>query len=277
MKYSIFLVLCSLTAVTSFIGARKDLFTRIKFRPKRTPICEIQKYGSLPCRIMSSMSLRHKESMPCKIKVIGVGGGGGNAVRRMHDSDLQWPEFWAVNTDTQALQLFNGTDVNMLPIGDEITNGLGAGSNAISGRLAAEASRDDIEKAVGNADLVFITAGMGGGTGSGAAPLVAEIARSAGALTIGIVTKPFSFEGRPRNEQAEEATKNLNNAVDALITVSNDCLLRIIPSDTPIDKAFAVVDEVLRQAVTGVSEIIMKPGLINVDFADVKAIMQQSG
>jgi cell division protein FtsZ len=219
------------------------------------------------------------DSTPCVIKVLGVGGAGGNAVKRMQveAAGQQWPELWAVNTDVQALNMFKGSSVKTLHIGEEVTRGLGAGSIPANGRLAAESSRSEISKAVENSDLVFITAGMGGGTGSGAAPVVAEMARKAGALTIGIVTKPFSFEGRPRKRQALEALRALKEEVDTLITVSNDRLLRVIPSDTPVDKAFSIADEVLRQAVVGVSDIIMKPGLINVDFADVKAIMNQAG
>lgn len=214
---------------------------------------------------------------PCKIKVIGVGGAGGNAVKRMQGAGLQGPEFWAVNTDLQALSDFKNTKVNTLHIGQDITKGLGAGSIPANGRLAAESNRREISKMVENVDLVFVTAGMGGGTGSGAAPLIAEMAKKAGALTVGIVTKPFAFEGKPRKKQAQEALESLKAEVDTLITVSNDRLLRVIPSETSLDKAFAVADDVLRQAVAGVSEIIMKPGLINVDFADVKSIMSQAG
>lgn len=216
-------------------------------------------------------------STPCIIKVVGVGGAGGNAVQRMQQSGIGGAEFWAINTDTQALGAFKHSKVKTLHIGENITKGLGAGSIAANGRLAADSSRDAISKMVENTDLVFIAAGMGGGTGSGAAPVVAELARKAGALTIAVVTKPFSFEGKPRKKQALEAIESLKSEVDTLITVSNDRLQRVIPGDTSVEKAFAIADDVLRQAVVGVSDIIMKPGLVNVDFADVKSIMSGAG
>jgi cell division protein FtsZ len=213
---------------------------------------------------------------PCVIKVIGVGGGGGNAVMRMIETGVSGVDFMAINTDSQALSKFDGlaTTVN---IGKEVTRGLGAGGNPENGRKAAEESRNDIMKLVAGTDLVFITAGMGGGTGSGAAPVVAELAREAGALTVGVVTKPFAFEGKRRMQQALSAIEKFREAVDTLIIVSNDRLLQIIPENTPLLKAFAVADDVLRQGVVGISEIILRPGLINVDFADVKAIMGQAG
>lgn len=215
--------------------------------------------------------------VPCDIKVVGVGGGGGNAVRRMFDTGVRGAEFWAMNTDVQALGGFADSGIKTLHIGQEVTKGLGSGSIPENGRRSAEVSRDDIHRAIDGADLVFITAGMGGGTGSGAAPVVAEVARKAGALTVGVVTKPFAFEGTRRMDQANNAIKALKSEVDTLITISNERLLKIVPSDTPMQKAFAVADDVLRQAVVGISEIIIRPGLINVDFADVKAIMGHAG
>ncbi len=213
---------------------------------------------------------------PCVIKVVGVGGGGGNAVTRMIETGVTGVEFCAINTDLQALSKF-GERAQTLNIGKEVTRGLGAGGIADNGRKAAEESRSEIMRMVAGSDLVFVTAGMGGGTGSGAAPIVAEIAREAGALTVGVVTKPFAFEGRRRMQQALGAIEKLREVVDTLIIVSNDRLLQIIPENTPLQKAFSVADDVLRQGVVGISEIIIRPGLINVDFADVRTIMGDAG
>ena len=213
---------------------------------------------------------------PCVIKVIGVGGGGGNAMMRMIDTGVPGVEFVAINTDLQALGRFEGT-AKTLNIGKEVTRGLGAGGIPENGRKAAEESRSEIMKLVAGSDLVFVTAGMGGGTGSGAAPIVAEVAKEAGALTVGVVTKPFKFEGRRRMQQAIQAIENLRNAVDTLIIVSNDRLLQTIPENTPLQSAFSVADDVLRQGVVGISDIIIRPGLINVDFADVRTIMGNAG
>lgn len=213
---------------------------------------------------------------PCVIKVVGVGGGGGNAVMRMIDTGVSGVEFIAINTDLQALDRFDGI-AQTLNIGKEVTRGLGAGGIPDNGRKAAEESRAEIMKLVGGSDLVFVTAGMGGGTGSGAAPIVAEVAREAGALTVGVVTKPFGFEGKRRMQQALVAIENLRAVVDTLIIVSNDRLLQIIPENTPLQRAFSVADDVLRQGVVGISEIIIRPGLINVDFADVRTIMGDAG
>lgn len=209
---------------------------------------------------------------PCVIKVIGVGGGGGNAVMRMIETGVSGVDFTVVNTDAQALARFKDV-AEIVTIGKEVTRGLGAGGIPDNGRRAAEESRAELFDAVAGSDLVFVTAGMGGGTGSGAAPIVAEVAREAGALTVGVVTKPFGFEGRKRMQQAQQAIANLREVVDTLIIVSNDRLLEIIPADTPLQKAFSVADDVLRQGVVGISEIIIRPGLINVDFADVRTIM----
>jgi cell division protein FtsZ len=213
---------------------------------------------------------------PCVIKVVGVGGGGGNAVMRMIDTGVSGVDFIAINTDLQALDRFEGI-AQTLNIGKEVTRGLGAGGIPDNGRKAAEESRAEIMKLVGGSDLVFVTAGMGGGTGSGAAPIVAEVAREAGALTVGVVTKPFGFEGKRRMQQALVAIENLRAVVDTLIIVSNDRLLQIIPENTPLQRAFSVADDVLRQGVVGISEIIIRPGLINVDFADVRTIMGDAG
>ena len=210
---------------------------------------------------------------PCSIKVIGVGGGGGNAVERMMDTIGDGVEFWALNTDAQVLGRSQDKGANILNIGTDVTRGLGAGGNPEAGRVAGEESKEEIRAIVETADLVFVTAGMGGGTGSGAAPIVAEVAKECGCLTVGIVTVPFAFEGKRRRKQAEAAISRLRQHVDTVIVVSNDRLLDIIPNDTPMERAFAVADDILRQGVVGISDIIVKPGLINVDFADVRAIL----
>lgn len=215
------------------------------------------------------------DQSPCVIKVVGVGGGGGNAVNRMVETNIGGVEFWAVNTDAQALT--KAAAPNTMNIGKDSTRGLGAGGNPEVGRSAAEESREDIARVVAGADLVFVTAGMGGGTGSGAAPVVAEVAKDLGALTVGVVTKPFGFEGRKRMQQANEAIAALQSKVDTLIVVSNDKLLQIVPDSTPLSDAFLVADDILRQGVVGISEIIVKPGLINVDFADVRTVMGNAG
>jgi len=214
---------------------------------------------------------------PCVIKVIGVGGGGSNAVDRMMDTRVAGVEFWAVNTDAQALGRSNAKGASVLNIGVGVTRGLGAGGNPEVGRMAAEESREEVKAMVDGSDLVFVTSGMGGGTGSGAAPVVAEIAKEAGALTVGIVTKPFIFEGTRRMKQATEAIARLKQNVDTVIVVSNNKLLEIIPDNTPLEASFAVADDILRQGVVGISEIIVRPGLINVDFADVRSVMNNAG
>ena len=214
---------------------------------------------------------------PCIIKVIGVGGGGCNAVDRMLDTRVSGVDFWALNTDAQALGRSKAKGAKVLNIGTSATRGLGAGGNPDVGKLAAEESRPEIAAMVEGTDLCFVTSGMGGGTGSGAAPVVAEVSKEAGALTIGIVTKPFRFEGKRRMRQAIAAIERLKQHVDTVIVVSNDRLLDIIPEDTPMNRAFAVADDILRQGVVGISEIIVKPGLINVDFADVRSVMSDAG
>ena len=214
---------------------------------------------------------------PCVIKVIGVGGGGSNAVDRMLDTAVGGVDFWALNTDAQALGRSKAKGARVLNIGASVTRGLGAGGNPDIGRMAAEESRKEITEVVTGTDLCFVTSGMGGGTGSGAAPVVAEVAKESGCLTVGIVTKPFVFEGKRRMKQAVQAIERLRENVDTVIVVSNDRLLEIIPDDTPMERAFAVADDILRQGVVGISDIIVKPGLINVDFADVRAIMNNAG
>jgi cell division protein FtsZ len=210
-----------------------------------------------------------------KIKVVGVGGGGGSAINRMVQCRIKGVEFLAVNTDLQALQ--NSLSTNKLHIGKSTTRGLGAGMNPAIGKKSAEESQNELREMLKGADLVFITCGLGGGTGSGAAPKIAEIAKELGALTIAVVTRPFSFEGAPRKKIAEEAFQEFQGKVDTLITIPNDRIWQIIDKKTPLIEAFGVVDEVLRQGVQGISELITLPGLINVDFADVKTIMQDSG
>ena len=214
-------------------------------------------------------------SSVAKIKVIGVGGGGGNAVNRMVAAQMSGIEFWTVNTDAQALTY--ATTLKRMQIGQKLTRGLGAGGNPAIGQKAAEESRDELAAALETADLVFITAGMGGGTGTGAAPIVAELAKEAGALTVGIVTRPFVFEGRRRAEQAKQGIEALQSRVDTLIVIPNDKLLSVIPEHTPVQEAFRYADEILRQGVQGISDIITIPGLVNVDFADIRAVMADAG
>lgn len=210
-----------------------------------------------------------------RIKVIGVGGGGGNAVNRMIQSGLQGVEFWALNTDAQALE--NSLSMNKVQMGTDLTRGLGTGGKPELGELAAQESSEALHAAVGGADMVFITAGMGGGTGTGAAPVVARLSRELGVLTVGVVTYPFTFEGRRRAQQAIDGIETLRKNVDTLIVIPNDRLLDVVGENTPLQDAFLLADDVLRQGVQGISDIIMIPGLVNVDFADVKAVMCNSG
>ena len=210
-----------------------------------------------------------------RIKVIGCGGGGSNAVNRMIAGGVKGVEFITLNTDAQALQL-SSADIK-LQIGEKLTRGLGAGANPEIGKKAAEESRDLIENALRGADMVFVTAGMGGGTGTGAAPVVAEIAKELGALTVGVVTRPFSFEGRKRSMQGEQGIAALKEKVDTLIVIPNDRLLEIVDKNTPMLEAFREADNILRQGVQGISDLIATPGLINLDFADVKTIMTERG
>ncbi|MEK7615891.1 MAG: cell division protein FtsZ [Patescibacteria group bacterium] len=210
-----------------------------------------------------------------RIKVVGVGGGGNKAIQRMMASKIHGVEFVAVNLDAQDLNIANAP--TKILIGKNITRGLGAGMNPEIGQKAAQENKDEISEALKGSDMVFITAGLGGGTGTGAAPVIAEISRDLGALTIGVVTKPFSFEGMARMRIAEEGWAQLRDKVDALITISNDRLLSIIDRKTPLLEAFHKVDDVLHQGVQGISDLITVPGIINVDFADVRTIMQNSG
>jgi cell division protein FtsZ len=210
-----------------------------------------------------------------RIVVLGVGGGGSNAVNRMIQSGVRGVEFIAINTDTQALARSEAP--TRLHIGEKLTRGLGAGGNPNTGEKAAEESAEQIADLVRDADMVFIAAGMGGGTGTGGAPIIAQISKDLGALTVGVVTKPFSFEGRQRAKNAEEGIGQLRERVDTLITIPNDRLLEVIDRKTTLEQAFMEVDDVLRQGIQGISELITEPGLINLDFADVKSIMSDSG
>jgi len=210
-----------------------------------------------------------------EIKVIGVGGGGNNAVNRMIAAGLKGVDFVAINTDAQALHLSRAGQ--KIQIGAKLTKGLGAGANPEVGAKAAEESREELVQALKGADMVFVTAGMGGGTGTGAAPIVAEIAKELGALTVGVVTRPFTFEGRKRAMQAEKGIADLKSKVDTLITIPNDRLLQVVDKHTTIHEAFRIADDVLRQGVQGISDLIAVPGLINLDFADVKTIMRNTG
>ncbi len=213
-------------------------------------------------------------SQNAKIEVIGVGGGGSNAVNRMINSDLDGVTFRVLNTDAQALLQSSATQ--RVQLGQNLTRGLGAGGNPSIGQKAAEESKEELQQALEGADLVFIAAGMGGGTGTGAAPVVAEVAKQSGALTVGIVTKPFSFEGKRRMRQAEEGITRLAENVDTLIVIPNDKLKDVI-SGAPLQEAFRSADDVLRMGVKGISDIITKPGLVNVDFADIRSVMTEAG
>ncbi len=216
-----------------------------------------------------------KLEIKANIKVFGVGGAGSNAVNRMIAAGLNGVEFWSCNTDAQALDL--SAAKNRLQIGSRLTRGLGAGGNPTVGEKAAEESREEIAAAVQGADMVFIAAGMGGGTGTGAAPIVAEIARDAGALTVGVVSRPFMFEGKRRSNQADAGIQEVKGRVDTLIVIPNQRLLEVVDHRASMQEAFVEADKILMQGVQGISDIITVPGLINVDFADVKAIMQTAG
>lgn len=226
-------------------------------------------------RSMSLSEVSPDISPSATIRVIGVGGSGGNAVNRMIAAEIEGVEFIGVNTDAQAL--WHSNAAKKINIGKGTTRGLGAGSDPAIGQKAAEESSEEIRNALEGSDMVFITCGLGGGTGTGAAPVIAEIARELGILSVGVVTKPFSFEGARRRQQALDGFENLKGKVDTLITIPNDKILSIIDKKTPLTEAFTVVDDVLRQGVQGISELITIHGLINVDFADVKNIMQNAG
>jgi cell division protein FtsZ len=209
------------------------------------------------------------------IKVVGVGGGGTNAVNRMVDAGLSGVEFIAVNTDAQALMMCDA-DVK-IHIGSSATRGLGAGADPAVGHAAAQESRDELKEALKGADMIFVTAGEGGGTGTGAAPIVAELGRELNALTVGVVTKPFGFEGRTRARQAEQGIESLRDRVDTLIVIENDRLLQVVEKSTSVVDAFRTADDVLRQGVQGITDLITVPGLVNLDFADVRTIMRDAG
>ena len=210
-----------------------------------------------------------------KIKVIGIGGGGSNAVNRMIESGLEGVDFIAVNTDSQALLMSKAP--KRMQIGEKLTRGLGAGARPEIGERAAQESRNDILEALRGADMVFITAGMGGGTGTGAAPVVAECAREVNALTVAVVTRPFTFEGPKRKRNADMGIEKLRQCVDAIITIPNDRLLQVVDKKTPMTKAFVIADDILRQGVKGISDLIAVPGIVNLDFADVESIMGNAG
>ena len=227
---------------------------------------------------MSSMPIGLEENAViegAKIKVIGVGGGGNNAVDRMIEAGVTRAEFICVNTDAQ--QLSNVKASTVLQIGKKLTSGLGAGAKPEIGRQAAEETKDEIKNIVKDADMVFVTAGMGGGTGTGAAPIIAEAAKSAGILTVAVVTKPFAFEGPQRMRNAEEGIKNLAERVDSIVTIPNDLLLKIADKKVTINDSFKLADDILRQGVQGIIEIITQKGIVNCDFADVRTIMKDSG
>jgi cell division protein FtsZ len=209
------------------------------------------------------------------LKVVGVGGGGTNAVNRMVDAGLSGVEFIAVNTDAQALMM---TDADVkIQVGAQATRGLGAGADPEIGLAAAQESRDELKEALKGADMVFITAGEGGGTGTGGAPIVAELGQEIGALTVGVVTRPFAFEGRKRAEQAERGVDQLRDRVDTLIVIENDRLLQVVERQTSVVEAFRMADDILRQGVQGITDLITEPGLVNLDFADVRTIMRDAG
>lgn len=220
-------------------------------------------------------NLNNKVGQFVEIKVIGVGGGGGNAVNRMIEAKLQGVEYISANTDAQVLAFSNAEQ--KIQIGSSITKGLGSGGNPEIGRQAAEEDKDKILNALEGAEMVFITAGMGGGTGTGGAPIIAKLSKTLGALTVGVVTKPFSFEGHIRMKQAEEGIKLLKECVDTLIVIPNDRLLQVVDKNTSILEAFKIADEVLLQGIQGITDIVIEPGLINVDFADVKTIIADAG
>src|SRR6266581_4983871 len=221
------------------------------------------------------MSTKDAGNYLAVIKVVGVGGGGTNAVNRMVDAGLSGVEFIAVNTDAQALMVCDA-DVK-IHIGSAATRGLGAGADPVVGLAAAQESRDELKEALKGADMIFITAGEGGGTGTGAAPVIAELGRELGALTVGVVTKPFGFEGRKRSQQAEQGIESLRDRLETLIVIENDRLLQVVEKQTSVVDAFRQADDVLRQGVQGITDLITVPGLVNLDFADVRTIMREAG
>jgi cell division protein FtsZ len=221
------------------------------------------------------MSTHESGNYLAVIKVVGVGGGGTNAVNRMVEAGLSGVEFIAVNTDAQALLMTDADE--KIHIGSKATRGLGAGADPAVGLAAAQESRDELKDALKGADMIFVTAGEGGGTGTGGAPVVAELGRELEALTVGVVTRPFAFEGRRRAEQAEVGIQNLRERVDTLIVIENDRLLQVVEKRTPVTEAFRMADDILRQGVQGITDLITVPGLVNLDFADVRTIMRDAG
>ncbi len=240
----------------NLFSSQRDSTDKLKSRPK-------------------TMEITPEITPVANIKVIGVGGGGGNAVNRMIKSGLKGIEFITINTDAQAL--YHSEAAVKINIGKETTRGLGAGSNPDLGRQAAEESIDSIKDSIEGADMIFITCGLGGGTGTGGAPVIANLAKEMGILTVAVVTKPFTFEGQRRKTQCDEGFENLKNKVDTLITIPNDKILSIIDKKTPLNEAFSVVDDVLRQGVQGIADLITVHGMINVDFADIKSVMENAG
>jgi len=240
----------------NLFSSQRDSTDKLKTRPK-------------------TMEITPEITPVANIKVVGIGGGGGNAVNRMIKSGLKGIEFITINTDAQAL--YHSEAAVKINIGKETTRGLGAGSNPDLGRQAAEESIDSIKDSIEGADMIFITCGLGGGTGTGGAPVIANLAKEMGILTVAVVTKPFAFEGQRRKTQCDEGFENLKNKVDTLITIPNDKILSIIDKKTPLNEAFAVVDDVLRQGVQGIADLITVHGMINVDFADIKAVMENAG
>jgi len=240
----------------NLFSSQREVSDKVKLKPK-------------------TMEITPEITPVANIKVIGVGGGGGNAVNRMIKAGLKGIDFISVNTDAQAL--YHSEAATKINVGKATTRGLGAGSNPDLGRQAAEESIEEIKDAIDGADMIFITCGLGGGTGTGGGPVIAEAARELGILTVAVVTRPFSFEGQRRKTQADEGLENLKNKVDTLITIPNDKILSIIDKKTPLNDAFAVVDDVLRQGVQGIADLITVHGMINVDFADVKTVMENAG
>lgn len=261
----------------SHLCASSSSSAPVTYQGNGVPLQEPEERPSPPSQSASSPTKPPPEYLKASIKVIGVGGGGSNAVNRMLQSELKGVEFWVINTDSQALATSPVPNTSKIQIGSKLTRGLGAGGSPPVGTQAANESKAELEAALAGTDMVFVTAGMGGGTGSGAAPVVAAAAKAMGILTVAIVTTPFSFEGRIRSRQAKEAIEALKAAVDTLIVIPNDRLLDAVDANLPVTEAFRVADEVLRQGVRGISDIITVPGLVNVDFADVRTIIAGAG
>lgn len=251
-------------------SAKKPSVVRV-----HNPDRESKKIKSVRIKLQTPSTKKDKNSTVPKMKVVGVGGGGGNAITRMYEYFPKGVDLIAINTDAQDLEYCHAK--KKIVIGKQATKGMGAGMNPDLGRQAAEENREEIADALSGADMIFLTSGFGGGTGSGAAPVIAEIAQELGILTIAVVTKPFSFEGVQRSQIAQDAIMRIKDKVDSLIIISNDKIFSVINKETTLHKAFEAIDDVLKNAVLGVAELIISPGIINVDFADVKSIMQNSG